>query len=145
MSAPLYTLGYEGRDVDEFLDEVVRYGIRLLVDVRELPLSRRRGFSKTKLADALAKIGVVYVHVRPLGNPKENRQRYWSGDVEGGAAVYRRHLHNGSYPALVELAEQLGDGPTCLMCMERDHRVCHRAVIVESLGELRPDIRVHHI
>ena len=73
------------------------------------------------------------------------RERYWSGDVEGGAEIYRRHLHNGSYSTLVELAQSLDDGTACLLCFERDHAVCHREVIVDSLRELRPRLVVDHL
>ncbi len=143
--ALLYTLGYEGLSLAEFFDRLAQAGVSRLVDVRELPLSRRPGFSKTKLAEALGELGVEYVHARPLGNPKPNRERYSGGDVEGGAEVYRRHLHNGSYSALVELADSLDDEATCLMCFERDYDHCHRAVIVESLANLRPDVPVQHL
>ena len=145
LPAPLHTVGYEGLTLPAFLDLLAQAGVARLVDVRELPLSRRPGFSKTKLSEALGELGIDYVHARPLGNPKPNRERYWAGDVKGGAAVYRRHLHNGSYPTLVALAEGLDDEPTCLMCFERDHDHCHRAVIVESLAELRPDVLVEHL
>jgi uncharacterized protein (DUF488 family) len=142
---PLYTVGYEGRSVGELLDALVQADVQRLVDVRELPLSRRRGFSKTALSEALAELGIEYVHIKPLGNPKPNRERYWSGDVEGGAEVYREHLHNGSYDALVKLAGSLDSEAACLLCFERDHAVCHRDVIVNSLLELRPDVTVRHI
>jgi uncharacterized protein (DUF488 family) len=145
LPAPLYTVGYEGLSLPEFLDRLAQAGVSRLVDVRELPLSRRPGFSKTKLAEALGELGIEYVHARPLGNPKSNRERYWAGDVDGGTEVYRRHLHTGSYPALVELANGLDDESTCLMCFERDHEHCHRAVIVESLADLRPDVPVEHL
>lgn len=145
LSTSLFTIGYEGRSIAEVLDALASADVQRLVDVRELPLSRRRGFSKTALGEALDEIGVEYVHVRPLGNPKKNRERYWAGDVAGGADVYRRHLHNGSYSALTELAESLHGEVTCLLCFERDHAVCHRDVIVESLIQLRPDIQVSHL
>jgi hypothetical protein len=54
-------------------------------------------------------------------------------------------LHNGSYEALVELAESLDQEASCLLCFERDHEVCHRNVIVDSLRDLRPDARVEHL
>jgi uncharacterized protein (DUF488 family) len=145
MSTSLYTAGYEGRAIDEFLDALVQAGVGRLVDVRELPLSRRRGFSKTALRDALAEVGIDYVHVKPLGNPKPNRERYWSGDVVGGADTYRRHLHNGSYSALVDLSDSLDRETCCLLCFERDHAICHRDVIVDSLLELRPDLNITHL
>lgn len=141
----LCTIGYEGRDVGELLEALLAAGVTRLVDVRELPLSRKRGLSKAALGQSLDEVGIGYEHMKPLGNPKENRERYWSGDIEGGADVYRRHLHNGSYGALVELAQSLDDGTACLLCFERDHAVCHREVIVDSLRELRPRLVVDHL
>jgi uncharacterized protein (DUF488 family) len=141
----LFTVGYEGRSLDELIDQLLGAGVDRLVDVRELPLSRRRGFSKTALSEALREVGIEYMHVRALGNPKPNRERYWAGDVEGGAAVYRKHLNNGSRSALVELAESLGEDPLCLLCFERNHAECHRDVIVEALQELQPGLTVSHL
>jgi hypothetical protein len=141
----LFTVGYEGRSLDELIAELVDAGIDRLIDVRELPLSRRRGFSKTALSDALHKVDIEYVHVKALGNPKPNRERYWAGDVKGGAAVYRKHLNNGSRSALIELADSLENDPACLLCFERDHTECHRDVIVEALQELRPHLTVSHL
>jgi uncharacterized protein (DUF488 family) len=141
----LCTVGYEGRSLDELIARLVNAGVERLVDVRELPLSRRRGFSKTALSDALRNAGIEYVHVRALGNPKPNRERYGAGDVEGGAAVYRKHLNNGSRSALIELAESLADDPLCLLCFERNHAECHRDMIVEALQQLRPNLAVSHL
>jgi uncharacterized protein (DUF488 family) len=142
---PLYTVGYEGRTIGELLDALVRADVRRLVDVRELPLSRRRGFSKTSLSEALGELGIEYVHIKPLGNPKPNRERYWSGDIEGGAEAFRVYLHDGSYDALVDLANSLDQDAACLLCFERDHAACHRDVIVESLQALRRDLSVEHL
>jgi uncharacterized protein (DUF488 family) len=145
VSAKLFTVGYEGRSLEDLVDALRAAGVERLVDVRELPLSRRRGFSKTSLGETLREAGIDYVHVKALGNPKPNRERYWAGDVEGGAAVYRKHLNNGSRSALVELAESLGDDRACLLCFERDHTECHRDVIVQELQELKPRLKVSHL
>jgi uncharacterized protein (DUF488 family) len=141
----VYTVGYEGRTVAELLDLLRAAEVTRLVDVRELPLSRRPGLSKTALGGLVAEVGIEYVHVRALGNPKENRDRYRSGDVVGGAEVYRRHLGSNSYEALVDLAESLDDGVTCLLCVERDHAVCHREVIADGLRGLRVALNVCHL
>lgn len=141
----LFTVGYEGRSLNELVDASCAAGVERLIDVRELPLSRRKGFSKTALGETLRKSGIEYTHVKALGNPKPNRERYWAGDVEGGAAVYRKQLNSGSRSALVELAESLGDDPACLLCFERDHAECHRDVIVQELRELKPRLKVSHL
>jgi uncharacterized protein (DUF488 family) len=145
VSLMLFTVGYQGRSLDEMIADLLDARVERLVDVRELPLSRRKGFSKTALNEALRQAGIEYVHLKALGNPKPNRERYWAGDIKGGAAVYRKHLNNGSRWALVELAESLGKHSACLLCFERNHAECHRDVIVEALQELRPELAVSHL
>lgn len=145
MERKLHTVGYEGRSPEEFVATLVEAGVTRLVDVRELPLSRKKGFSKTALSEALDAAGIEYVHVRALGNPKPNRERYWAGDVEGGASAYRDHLHSNSQQELDELLSSIDERPACLMCFERDHEVCHRDVIVDSLLELQPSLAVEHL
>jgi len=139
------TIGYEGRSLDEFLDELHEAGVDRVVDVRELPLSRKKGFSKTSLSEALRERGIGYLHLRSLGNPKENRDRYRSGDVAGGAEIYRAHLQNGSRSTLLELLDELTDGRSCLLCFERDHAICHRDVIIKGLEAERQDLEVIHL
>lgn len=141
----LFTIGYEGLDPGELVERLTAAGVERVVDVRELPLSRRRGFSKSKLAEVLELGGIAYEHVRELGNPKKNRDRYKSGDVAGGARVYRAHLHNGSRGALVELTESLARSKTCLLCVEGSHTICHRAVIAGAIAERLPRLAVVHL
>lgn len=145
MTAPLYTVGYEGRSLDDLLAALVAANVGRLVDVRELPLSRRKGFSKTALSQSLATAGIEYVHMRALGNPKPNRERYWSGATEEGARIYRERIDGEARPALLHLADSLDGEASCLLCFERDHAVCHRDVIVDALRGLMPDLSVKHL
>jgi uncharacterized protein (DUF488 family) len=143
MGAALYTIGYEEHRLLESLVEKVRLaGVLRVVDVRELPLSRRRGFSKSSLAEAFAHAGIVYEHHRSLGNPKQYRQLYHAGDVAAGRAAYHSHLHGSAPPALDDLAETVADTPTCLLCLEHEPDQCHRSVIADALRERRPDLEV---
>jgi uncharacterized protein (DUF488 family) len=137
-------LANEKRTVATLVSDLLRAGVRTLVDVRELPLSRRKGFSKTKLREALADAGIEYRHARSLGNPKRYRQMYMAGNVAEGSAGYRQHRHNGSYGALLELAERLDDD-VCLLCVEHEQERCHRSVIVEALISVHPELSVEHL
>jgi uncharacterized protein (DUF488 family) len=141
----LFTVGYEASTPDGLVEKLRNAGVERVVDVRELPLSRRRGFSKTKLGERLAEAGIAYEHVRELGNPKPNRDRYKRGQVADGARRYRAHLQNGSRGALVRLVESLDGVRTCLLCVEHSHEVCHRAVIADAALELRPRLAVTHL
>jgi uncharacterized protein (DUF488 family) len=141
----LFTIGYQGNTPDDLIDRLREAGVERVVDVRELPLSRRRGFSKSMLAEALTQAGISYEHVRALGNPKPNRDRWKSGDSKGGAQAFRRHLHNGSRAALAELAESIRSEKTCLLCFEESHADCHRSVIAGAIAERLPRVAVVHL
>lgn len=68
--------GYEGHTIKDLLDECERLHAAYVVDIRLNAISRKKGFSKTALSNALADAGVEYVHLRALGNPKDNRPRF---------------------------------------------------------------------
>ena len=57
----MYSLGYEGLDIDDFMSLLSGHGIETVVDVRELPLSRKPGFSKKALANVLNLSGLYSV------------------------------------------------------------------------------------
>lgn len=71
----LYTVGYEGRSIGEFLELLKSHGVEHLVDVRDAPISRKPGFAKTSLSAALAAVSIRYTHARALGCPKPIRAR----------------------------------------------------------------------
>jgi uncharacterized protein (DUF488 family) len=128
------SIGYEGyKDNQDFARVLAEAGVRRLVDVRELPISRKRGFAKSALTAACSDVEIDYLHIREFGNPKPIRDLYKSGRVEQGRAEYEAFLLEEREDAVLELSELLTDAPTALMCVERDVTVCHRHVIFESL------------
>jgi Protein of unknown function, DUF488 len=89
----LASVGYElHKDPIAFAQHVRAAGVERLIDVRELPISRRRGYAKTALGQAMADAGVEYVHIKALGNPKPFRDLYKSGQVDEGQYRYKEHL-----------------------------------------------------
>jgi uncharacterized protein (DUF488 family) len=145
VTARLFTIGYEGRTVEEFVDVLRGAGVERVVDVRELPLSRRRGFSKTALSGTLAETGIAYEHERELGNPKEIRDRIKLGAFDDGMRAYRIHLHENAAGPVTELADSLDSATTCLLCLEADPARCHRHVIVDAVAERLPHLEVTHL
>lgn len=142
----LFTIGYERHRAPESLVKLLRdAGVERLVDVRQLPMSRRKGFSKTALAHALQRGGVTYEHERALGNPKAYRDLYRTGERGTGERLYRAHLKNGSSDAVDKLAETLTHRTTCVLCYEHDHKDCHRAVIVDEVRGRLPALKVTHL
>jgi hypothetical protein len=140
----LGSVGYERhKDSAEFAKLLRAAGVERLIDVRELPISRRRGYAKTALGEAMARAGVEYLHMRTLGNPKIYRDLYKSGQVDEGRALYTRYLLDQQRDALELLPALLREKPTALMCVEHDPAICHRTVIIDALrDELDLEIEV---
>ncbi len=129
----LSTIGYEGASLDAFIATLKAAKVTLLLDVRELPISRRRGFSKTALSGALSKAGIAYQHERALGAPKLVRHRLREdGDYERYFADFREYLAT-QRPLLDDLASSLS-GRVTLLCYERNAAECHRSVVVYALA-----------
>ncbi|MGV0675708.1 DUF488 domain-containing protein [Mycolicibacterium fortuitum] len=141
----LVSIGYEGKTVDDLVAQLLVQGVRVLVDVRLTPLSRKPGLSKTKLSEALAAVGIGYVHHRALGNPKDNRAGFRAGEPESRAR-YRDVLETAAATdALAHVCELLDGGVVALLCFEHDHSECHRDIVVRQLIKARPDAAVVHI
>ncbi|MFO1454609.1 MAG: DUF488 domain-containing protein [Steroidobacteraceae bacterium] len=130
----IYTVGYEGQGLEGFLRQLRRAGVRLLVDVRDLPLSRKRGFSKTALAEALDGAGMAYLHIRSLGCPKAIRDQYRvDGDWKAYTAAFHKHLRKQP-EAVRELADLCEKQPAALLCFEADAGLCHRTYVARAVA-----------
>lgn len=128
--------GYQGHDLSSFLAQLCADGVSLLVDVRLTPISRKRGFSKRALSEALASVGIEYEHARPLGNPKDNRAGF-SGSREELEAARRRFSAELADPAAQEWLAMIGEWASqrrvALLCFEADQERCHRDVVAAAV------------
>ena len=135
-----FTIGYEARTLPEFIRLLRDARVERVVDVRALPLSRRRGFSKTPLRRALAADGIEYVHVRAAGNPYRNLR----DDPERCLALYAGYLRKN--PAVMrEVRRALNGARSALLCVEANHEHCHRSVIARRLTQGSARGRVRHL
>lgn len=135
-----FTVGYEGRSVPEFVELLQEARVERVVDVRALPLSRRKGFSKTPLSQALSDGGIEYVHVRSAGNPFRDQKN----DVEKCLALYSKHLD--AHPEVVAEVETVINGHrAALLCVEGDVHCCHRSVLMDRLLARDPKRVVKHL
>jgi len=139
----IYTIGYEGTTMDEFLAALKGAGVERLIDVRALPLSRRPGFSKTPLRGALEAAGIEYVHLKALGTPAEGRSAARAGRHDDLERIYAAQLELPE--AIVQGAQMLelaAEKPSALLCFEREPEHCHRSLL---LTEVAPDAQVAHL
>ena len=139
----IYSVGYEGLSLRGLIQRLSQNRIGLVVDVRLNAVSRRPGFSKKSLSDALDKAGIEYRHEPKLGNPVSNREAFRSTTtIEQGRRTVRRRLDNGSRAALEQLVDDALESRIAVLCVERATDACHRAVVLEAALEIEPDLIV---
>lgn len=139
MTHGIVSAGYEGRSIEEMVEVLVRMGVSTVADVRLNPISRKPGFSKNRLRDALAAAGIDYRHLRSLGNAKENREPFWTGRIEEGRDTFRRAIQNpDAEQSLSDLADLAADQVVAVLCFEADQDACHRHVVIEEVTNNRP-------
>lgn len=131
----IFTFGYEGLDICSFIERAQAAGVKTVIDVRELPLSRKKGFSKTSFRAALADAGIAYAHIPALGCPKRIRDRY---KADGNWTVYTREFLAylaTQQPTIGELAKIANATTACLVCFEADFTMCHRTFVARAVRE----------
>ena len=133
------TIGYEGASLSDFIATLMLAGIQRIVDVREVAQSRRPGFSKTALRNALAEVGIDYHHVRQLGDPKHGREAARAGNMDLFRAIFTAHLElPASRSALDEAIILVSEKSSALLCYERNPQDCHRAIVAQHMTAISP-------
>jgi len=141
----LSTIGYEGASLEDFIATLVAAEIRCLLDVRELPISRRKGFAKTALSGALQKAGIEYVHLKGLGDPKPGREAARRKDYVTFRTIFTKHMQSETAKSDLKTAFKfIMAGGTCLMCFERDPHVCHRELVASAVCDTFP-VEIRHL
>lgn len=137
MAGKFFTIGYEGASLEDFLATLKLAGIRRLVDIRDFPGSRRKGFSKNALREALEAEGISYEHLKGLGDPKAGRDAARAGRFEEFVAIFTAHMETETaYADLEKAVELVNRGSACLLCYERDNRKCHRNIVSERISAI---------
>lgn len=134
MSTVLYTIGYEGADIVDFIRTLKNCGVERLIDIRDVPISRKRGFSKTALANALQEHGISYSHLKALGDPKAGREAMRRGDYSAFLEIYTSHLERPEgKSSLLQAVELAQNNTSVLLCYERSPAQCHRSVVAREM------------
>lgn len=132
----LYTIGYEGKSIDSFLQYLIKFNIRLLVDVRNNPVSRKYGFSKSSLSRLCNDVDVEYIHFPDLGVPSSLRSSLETPED------YQNLLNKYENEILPQLEDKRKQAEQCilekssaLVCFEADVRNCHRGRLAKALAQ----------
>jgi len=135
MSRELFTVGYEGVDIDSFIIYLKDNSIDCLLDVREIPLSRKRGFSKTALSERLNQENISYVHFRELGSPKPIREKLKANhDYSVFFKRFDKYI-NDKTETIENAYNYVKKNTCCLMCFEHLAATCHRKIVARKIKE----------
>lgn len=141
----LWTIGYEGATPQAFDAVLSKYRIECVVDARAVAISRRKGFAKTALSTRLASIGISYLHLRGLGDPKEGRIAARAGNWKEFLKIFHAHLRtHEAIRDLSVLADVAKMKRIALLCYEADPTTCHRSIVAEIIAS-QNDVEVFHI
>ena len=131
----IFTIGYEATTTGDFIAALGKAGVKRVIDVRALPLSRRPGFSKTPLRGALGEAGIDYVHLKALGTPADGRAAARAGRHADLERIYASQLELPE--AMAQGAQMLAlaaEMPSALLCFEREPAHCHRTLLLDAVA-----------
>jgi uncharacterized protein (DUF488 family) len=134
----LFTIGYEGISLEEYLVKLIRNDIKLLIDVRNNPLSMKFGFSKSQLKKYCESLNIQYLHFPELGIQSEERQELTTQlDYDFLFTTYRKNTLTKTQSTQIELLELLIKYKRiALTCFEANICQCHRKHLSEAIEKL---------
>jgi Protein of unknown function, DUF488 len=140
----VYTIGYESRSVDGFLNNLIRRGIRRIIDVRANPISRKYGFARSALTRLSSKLGLGYSHFPELGISSKKRKE---ARTHAEFMQLFNHYEQQTLPArmfeMSRVAELMRSTPSVLLCMEKEAVDCHRSRLADRIVSLTNLSQVH--
>lgn len=145
MATALRTIGYEGASLEDFISALKHARVSVLIDIRAVAVSRRKGFSKTALASALSEADIGYLHLRDLGDPKPGREAARAGRISEFRAIYSAHLRGAvAQAALAEATRVAGYRDACLLCYEAEPNHCHRSMVAAAIAR-KTGLAIKHL
>ena len=143
--AKVCTIGYEGASLSDFIATLKAGGVKRVVDVRELPQSRRPGFSKNVLRLALEAEAIGYEHRKELGDPKPGRDAARAGNLLEFRQIYNSHMATGAVQESIRSLLTTIEQELCvLLCYERNPQECHRKLLCDEMAKLT-SLDVQHL
>jgi len=139
-STVLFTIGYEGISLEQYLNKLINHGVEVLCDVRKNSLSMKYGFSKSQLQNSCNGIGIKYVHIPELGIASNKRQELnTQSDYDQLFLQYRHDVLTSTRTQQNEILELLKSHKrVALTCFEANICQCHRKHLAEEIS-VSPD------
>lgn len=143
-----YTIGYEGQSFDNYLNRLIENDIKVLVDVRANPVSRKYGFSGKTLSSTLNMLGIDYIHMPELGIISDKRRELNTAeDYSILFKEYDKTVLKNNQISLLRLFDLLSQKKRiAITCFEHDSKMCHRGRVAKAMEKLDGwDFQTQHI
>lgn len=134
----LYSIGYEGISLEQYINKLIVNDIKVLCDVRKNPMSMKFGFSKSQLIKACNGVGIEYVHIPEVGIENDKRQTLnTQADYDKLFVYYKNYILSTESGKLSEIFELLKSKKRiALTCFEANICQCHRKHLAESISKM---------
>ena len=144
-SPAVYTIGYEGKTIDAFFNHLLEKGIEAILDIRANPVSRKYGFSGSRMKQIGESVGIEYQHFPSLGVPSSERATLSDyASYDRLFAQYEQRILVHRKQEIKEVGTYMRSTPSVLVCMEKDVEYCHRGRLAESVAN-ESRLRIVHL
>lgn len=135
----LFTIGYEGITLEQYINKLIVNDIKVLCDVRKNPMSMKFGFSKSQLKNACQGVGIEYKHISTVGIENDRRQELnTQADYDKLFVFYKESILPTRTMEQQELLDLLIDKKRiALTCFEANVRQCHRKHLADSISVMK--------
>ncbi|PKL28538.1 MAG: hypothetical protein CVV46_06070 [Spirochaetae bacterium HGW-Spirochaetae-2] len=147
-SAPraLYTIGYEGLNIESFILKLIGKNIKMVIDVRKNPISMKKDFSKSRLRKYLGEVNIEYTHIPKVGIPTEIRNEYLpTGRRMELFKWYEDNILPLNTESIDEIIKSTATQNVALLCFEKNPLECHRTHLAYFCNQFNNEIPVQHI
>lgn len=132
----LFTIGYEGISLENYLNKLITNDIRLLIDVRRNPMSQKFGFSRKSLSDYCERLNIAYIHIPEVGIDSSKRQEL---KTQSDYDLLFEDYNNTVLEETMDQQEKINQllkkyKRIALTCFEADKCQCHRSHLAEKIA-----------
>ncbi|PKP35395.1 MAG: hypothetical protein CVU00_02640 [Bacteroidetes bacterium HGW-Bacteroidetes-17] len=143
----IFTIGYEGKSIEKYLNTLIQQNIKILCDVRKNPLSRKYGFAKRTLQNACESVNIKYIHLPELGIISEKRKNLITqNDYDNLFVDYEKEVLPNQQKEIMLIHNLIKTyGRVALTCYEALPKQCHRTKVADAVHSLDLKIPIIHL
>lgn len=142
----VFTLGHSTRTLEEFVELLKIYKIKLVVDVRTVPRSRHNPqFNKETLPSTLKVDGIKYIHMAEIGGLRHPKHDSINLALKNsGFRGYADYMLTKEFTeSLLKLVALARENRLAITCAEALPWRCHRSLLSDAL--VVRHVKVEHI